>query len=175
MTANGNLRRQERSMGILVTHAPNGLTATLTSLLSTAEATKQEEIEVRREAALRIAGLETMRVRAYRRHHFIHLLGASTLGASSVDGAIAAQAGAIASRFDWETIRTPEQQALMDALAPIMAAVAVAAMTPSGSPDAAEQMIGLLDSFEHWFARRFGTEFGPLMDRFTPDALAVDD
>ena len=161
-------------MGILPTHATNSLTATLTILLSAAEATKHDEIEVRREAAARIAGLERMRVRAYRRHHFIHLLGAATLGATTIDTAVAAQADAISARFDWELIRTPDQQELMDALGPIFAAVAAAATTPSGSPDAANELIGLLDAFEHWFAKRFGTEFWPLLDRFTPDVLSAE-
>ena len=157
------------------------LSATLTALLSAAEATKLEETEVRREAAARIAGLEKVRVRAYRRHHFIHLLGSAAASATDRETALAAQESALASRLDWEAQRTPEQREMLGRLTPVMERVADAcgfilppeavAKPAATSP---ETLVAALGSFEHWFSDRFASEVWQLFDRFTPDSPAVD-
>ena len=157
------------------------LSVTLTALLSAAEATKLEETEVRREAAARIAGLEKVRVRAYRRHHFIHMLGSAAAFATDRETALAAQTTALASRLDWETQTTPEQREMLDALAPVMERVADACgfmeapeLVAEREAPSPETLVAALGTFEHWFAGRFASDVWQLFDRFTPDSPVVD-
>lgn len=164
----------------------NELSATLAALLGAAEATKLEETAVRRQAAARIAELEKVRVHAYRRHRFVHMLGSAAADATDHESSLSAQATALASRLDWEPGRTPEQQDMVDALKPVMERVAdacgfgLASGIQAAEPVAEhsvttpEPLVAALSTFERWFAERFDCEVWQLFDRFTPDSPAVD-
>ena len=161
---------------------PDFLDATLAMLLHHAEATKTAETDVRREAAEKIAALEATRVRAYRRHHFVRLLGEAARGAPDHAAALAAQTIAAMERFGWspETV-TDQQQEVFDALVPIMGALAdIAVPADPGAAvvsDVASDPIDLvaaLDTFETWYAGRFEGSVWKLFDRFTPDLPVTD-
>ncbi len=169
------------------------LTATLAALLRAAEATKVEETAVRRAAASRIAELEKARVRAYRRHHFIQLLGAGAAAADPAhETAVAAQTAALASRLEWGEAMTVEQSEVIAALEPLMTRVAEACVaeahvglpSPQATPrvdtvafDQAPEpadLVATLETFEHWFATRFDSDFFHVFERYQPDSRATD-
>ena len=150
----------------------------LDALLHAAEAIKTAETEVRREAAQRIAALEATRVRAYRRHHFIRLLGDAARGAPDRDAALVAQHVAATERFGWSPETTTDQQReVFAALAPITAAIAEIAVPGTEAGAVATDpvdLLGALDTFETWYAGRFEDSVWKLFDRFTPDLPVTD-
>ena len=170
------------------------LTTTLAALLKAAEATKVEETAVRRAAASRIAELEKARVRAYRRHHFIQLLGSGVAAADpAAETTLAAQTAALASRLDWGEAMTVEQSEVIAALKPLMTRVAEACRaeargggpaSPRAKPGigtvAFEQapepadLVATLESFERWFAGRFESDFFHVFERSQPESRATD-
>ena len=174
------------------------LTATLAALLRAAEATKVEETAVRRAAAHRIAELEKARVRAYRRHHFIQLLGSGVAAADPAhQTAVAAQTAALASRLEWGEAMTSEQSEVIAALEPLMTRVAEAhageahageghggpaspQVTPTVGTVAFEQatepadLVATLETFEQWFATRFESDFFHVFERYQPESRATD-
>lgn len=158
------------------------LAAVLAALLGTAEETKREETAVRRATAVRIAELEAARVRAYRRHHIVHLLGSATAGAADRETALAAQTAALAARLDWDEGMTLEQREVIAAMKPLMTRVADAAGVPSPPPAESEpvatsepaDLVGALETFERWFATRFASDFFQVFERHTSDARGTD-
>ena len=157
----------------------------LTTLLGAAEATKLEETAVRRAAALRISELEKARVRAYRRHHLVQMLGSASTDAPDREAALAAQTAALASRLEWNEGMTLEQREMIAAMEPLMARVAEAAGVPTPprvepiavpSEDAADpaDLVAALEAFEQWFAARFEGDFFRVFERYTPDARGTD-
>ncbi len=157
----------------------------LSALLGTAEATKLEETAVRRAAALRIAELEKGRVRAYRRHHLVQMLGSAATDTADREAALAAQTAALASRLDWDEGMTLEQREMIVAMEPLMIRVAEAAGVPSpariepalvGASDAQvpADLVTALETFERWFATRFEGDFFRVFERYTPDARGTD-
>ena len=159
------------------------LAAALATLLGTAEATKLEETAVRRAAAVRIAELEKARVKAYRRHHLVHLLGSATVGALDRETALAAQTATLAARLDWGEGITLEQGEMIAAMAPLMTRVADASGVPSpAEPEAvalhgtsqSADIVAALETFEQWFTTRFEGDFFRVFERHTPDARGTD-
>ncbi len=159
------------------------LAAALATLLGMAEATKLEETAVRRAAAVRIAELEKARVKAYRRHHLVHLLGSVTAGAPDRETALAAQTATLAARLDWGEGMTLEQREMIAAMEPLMTRVADASGVPSpAEPDAIAShgasepadVVAALETFEQWFATRFEGDFFRVFERHTPDARGTD-
>ena len=159
------------------------LVAALATLLGTAEATKLEETAVRRATAMRIAELEMARVKAYRRHHLVHLLGSATAGAPDRETALAAQTAALAARLDWGEGLTPEQRETIGAMEPLMTRVADVSGVPSpanADPIASHEMldpadiVAALETFEQWFATRFEGDFFRVFERHAPDARGTD-
>ncbi len=163
------------------------LTAILAVLLETAAATKLQETDVRREAAARIAGLEKARVRAYRRHHLIHLLGSAAAIAPDRDAALAAEVAALADRLEWGEVMTAEQREVVAKLHPVMTRVAEAAGVPAGpdvtpvaqavadpSGSGPADLVAALATFEAWFATRFESDFFHAFERYTPESRATD-
>ena len=169
---------------------PNDLqpfAAFLDGFLQVAEATKAEETDVRREAAARIAALEKTRVRAYRRHHFVRLLGDATRRSSDVATSLATQKKDAIERFGWsDEALTPAQQDVVTALEPVTTIIAAtifaAAETGGGGGVAADpigraepgDLVAALDAFEAWYGARFGESVWALFDRFTPDLPVTD-
>ena len=159
------------------------LGAALATLLGTAEATKLEETAVRRAAAVRIAELEKARVKAYRRHHLVRLLGSATAGAPDRETALAAQTAILAASLDWGEGMTLEQREMIVAMEPLMTRVADASGVPSPADPAAVASEGMseptdivtaLETFEHWFATRFEGDFFRVFERHAPDARGTD-
>ena len=150
--------------------------------LQAAEATKAEETEVRREAAARIAALEKTRVRAYRRHHFVRLLGDAARRAPDIATALATQKTDAAERFGWtDDTLTPPQQDVLTALEPVTAIIATTVLVDvdEGSKgavasDSPGNLVAALDAFEAWYSDRFGASVWALFDRFTPDLPVTD-
>ena len=157
---------------------PDLLDDTLATLLRTAEATKTAETEVRHEAARKIAALEVTRVRAYRRHHFIRLLGDAARGAPDHAMALTAQRTAAGERFGWSPDTTTDQQReVFAALAPVTSAIAdIAVPVDPGAAVAADplDLVAALDTFETWYRSRFDDSVWKLFDRFTPDLPVTD-
>ena len=161
------------------------LTAILAALLATAEATKLEETAVRRATAVRIAELEKARVRAYRRHHLVHLLSSATAGAPDRETALAGQTAALSARLDWGAGMTLEQREMIAAMKPLMTGVADACGVPSHAqagpeaiafvetPEPAD-LVATLETFERWFATRFEEDFFRVFERHAPDARGTD-
>ena len=174
--------------------ANTDLTTTLAALLRAAEATKVEETAVRRATALRIAELEKARVRAYRRHHFIQLLGSGVAAADPADETtLAAQTAALAARLEWGEAMTVEQSEVIVALEPLMTRVAEACLAEAhggglASPQAMPRvdtvafeqapqpadLVATLETFERWFAARFESDFFQVFERYQPDSRATD-
>ena len=161
------------------------LTTVLSALLGAAEATKGEETAVRRAAAARIAELERARVRAYRRHHFIQLLGSVVATAPDRATALAAQTMALSARLAWSEGMTSEQREVIAAMEPLMIRVADASGVPSPSPQAPEaialdgtsertDIVPVLETFEQWFATRFESDFFLVFERYTPSSNVTD-
>jgi hypothetical protein len=142
--------------------------AYLPALRAAAETAVAAETAFRREAAQKIASLESERKTAYRR---LNLLADATeiVRAVERDEQVASSVrGWLADRIGW-TGETAARAEALDAFAPVALSMrnALAGREPA-------DVAGALEQFERWYLGRFGSRFWDLFENQMPETPLVD-
>jgi hypothetical protein len=140
----------------------------LTSLQRDAQAADAAESAFRRDAAERIAALDSARARAFRRVNFVRSVADAAEGAESEEMAVAIAQAQLRVQLGWTTESEARDEVLWR-FAPVAQALFHAAQDEApADPGVA------LATFEAWYAETRNSPFWDLFEHTIPETPRVD-
>ncbi|MBL8653244.1 MAG: hypothetical protein JNJ97_03540 [Alphaproteobacteria bacterium] len=141
------------------------MSAYLPALRQAAEAASKAEDAYRREAAAKIAALETARSHTFRRLNLMTRIADVVREVERDDQAGESARLSLADRLDWAPNATGGRKEALDAFVPVAQAL-------RAGDDAATE--AELAKFEAWYETRFGSSFWELFANNMPETPRVD-
>lgn len=145
--------------------------AVIAALAAAADRARDEEAAYRREAAARIAALETERAFAFRRLAVMRATADAVAAAPDEPIAVAGALAALRSRLGW-TSDSDARAAVLSRFAAVAAALFAAA--DPAREGAATAVEASLAEFEAWYAGAHGRPFWTLFEHEIPETPRVD-
>jgi hypothetical protein len=140
-------------------------TAFLLALRTAAESSSKAEDGFRREAAAKIAALETARKYAFRRLNLMSRIADVVRSVERDDQAGESARLSLADRLEWAADSTGGRKEALDAF------VSVAEALRADDPAVTQTK---LSEFEAWYETRFGSSFWDLFENHMPETPRVD-
>jgi hypothetical protein len=146
------------------------LSSFLDDLAAATRASETAEAAFRREAAARIAALESERAFAYRRLNWMKSVAQAVTGAQDADMAVAHVRSALRTRLGWGD--DDRHEAVLARFADV-ARVAFASLAPEDDEEEADAGAALA-AFEAWYIETHGRSFWALFEHYIPETPLVD-
>jgi hypothetical protein len=143
----------------------------LDDLDAAARRAEAAEATYRREAAQRIAALETARAFAFRRLNWMKMVADAIAAAEDEDNAVAHARAALQSRLGWNEADEAHEDVL-GRFAPVARAIYVALM-PTDSEESKDVQAALA-TFESWYQQTYGRSFWVLFEHYISETPLVD-